>query len=77
MRSGYKGNLGVQGCYKEAKSAGYTVFGVQNGGQCYTTATAYDTYSRHGYGSGCSSSGTGGVWTSEVYKIRFTGTIAP
>ena len=66
---GYKGVLGVQGCYEEAKSLGYTVFGVQYGGQCFTTATADDTYTKYGAGKGCSSAGTGGTWLNEVYRI--------
>ena len=48
------------------------MFGVQYGGQCYTTATAEDTYDKYGSGRGCSSAGTGAGWLNEVYKITRT-----
>ena len=65
-------DLGVQGCYKWTRNKGYTVFGVQYGGQCYTTATAEETYDKYGSGRGCSSAGTGAGWLNEVYKITST-----
>jgi hypothetical protein len=48
---------------------GNDVFAVQYGGQCFTTATAGKTYNKYGPSNGCSSSGTGGTWCQEVYKI--------
>ena len=57
----------VLGCYEKAKSLGYTIFALQDGGKCYTTATAQDTYWKHGRGTGCSD--VGGAWLNSVYEI--------
>ena len=67
---GYHGVIGIQGCYKKAKSLEYDVFAVQNGGQCFTTANAGDTYKKYGPSTGCSDAGTGGTWSQEVYTIK-------
>ena len=63
------GDLGIQGCYEQAKSAGYTVFAVQGEeGKCFTTATAEDTYQRYGRAAGCAEADRS--WgLNEVYKI--------
>ena len=66
---GYQGALGVQGCFEKALSKRYNVFGVQYGGECYTSATAEDTYKIHGPSTGCSNDGAGGFYAQEVYKI--------
>ena len=61
--------MGIQGCFERAKALGNDVFAVQAGSQCFTTATAGETYNKYGASSGCSASGTGGSWANEVYKI--------
>merc|ERR1712179_851472 len=38
----------VQKCYKAALSLGYTVFAVQDSGQCFSSDTAKDTYKKYG-----------------------------
>ena len=66
---GYEGVLGIDGCYERAKSKHFDTFAVQSGGQCFTSPTASDTYRIYGPSKGCSSDGTGGTWSQEVYKI--------
>ena len=61
--------MGIDGCYERAKSKHFDTFAVQSGGQCYTSPTASDTYRIYGPSKGCSSDGTGGTWSQEVYKI--------
>ena len=60
--------LGLEGCYKEAKSKNFTVFGYQYGVQCYSSATI-DAYTKYGKGTNCSPRGTGGPSQNQVYKI--------
>jgi hypothetical protein len=66
---GYEGTIGIQGCFERAKALGNNVFAVQYGGECYTTATAGETYNKYGVSNGCYASGTGGSWANEVYNI--------
>ena len=73
--------LSVQGCYERALSQGFRVFGLQGGdlgfgiggfgtrGQCYTSATAGDTYDQYGRCNKCISQGSGGKFCNDVYKI--------
>ena len=67
--------LSVQGCYERALSKGFRVFGIQGGvpfatrGQCFTSATAGDTYNQYGRSNECISQGLGGGFCNDVYKI--------
>ena len=70
--TGYEGDLGIDGCFKRAKSKHFDTFAVQAGGQCFTSPTASDTYKIYGPSTDCSSDGTGGYWSQEVYKIGMT-----
>ena len=47
---------------------GNQFFAIQNGGECWTTATAGDTYKKYGTCK-CAADGTGGPFCQEVYKI--------
>ena len=73
--NGYQGMLSVQGCYERALSKGFRVFGIQGGvpfatrGQCFTSATAGDTYNQYGRSNECISQGLGGPFCNDVYKI--------
>ena len=73
--NGYQGMLSVQGCYERALSKGFRVFGIQGGavletmGQCFTSATAGDTYNQYGRSTECISQGLGGQFCNDVYKI--------
>ena len=69
---GYEGALGINGCYERSKSKHFDTFAVQNGRNCFTSPTASDTYKIYGPSTDCSSDGTGGYWSQEVYKIGMT-----
>ncbi|XP_078580806.1 uncharacterized protein LOC144864360 isoform X39 [Branchiostoma floridae x Branchiostoma japonicum] len=60
----------IEKCYQVAKSRGFSVFAVQNGGECFGSATALGTYKRYGPSSSCKADGEGGAWANEVYLIK-------
>ncbi|XP_078658812.1 uncharacterized protein LOC144904091 [Branchiostoma floridae x Branchiostoma belcheri] len=62
----------IQKCYLAALSRDFTVFGVQNGGQCFGSANGINTYNRYGPTTTCAADGEGGPWGNEVYKITGT-----
>lgn len=55
-----------QACYDLAKGNGYTVFALQNGGECWTGANAHTTYGIHGQSGGCRNN-VGGGWANDVF----------
>ena len=66
----YEGKLGIADCYERAKTLGNEIFAIQYGSECWTTATAKDTYKKYGPAKGCCSEhGTGGRYCQEVYEI--------
>ncbi|XP_035693285.1 uncharacterized protein LOC118427555 [Branchiostoma floridae] len=58
----------IKKCYQVAKDRGYKVFAVQDSGQCFSSATAADTYRKYGPSTGCAE-GEGGSWSNDVYEI--------
>eukprot|EP00058_Branchiostoma_floridae_P023189 XP_002608679.1 hypothetical protein BRAFLDRAFT_73901 [Branchiostoma floridae] len=58
----------VKKCYKVAKDRGYKVFAVQDSGECRSSATAGDTYKKHGPSTECIG-GEGYAWLNDVYEI--------
>ena len=62
-------NLSIDKCYERAKSQHNGIFAVQAGSQCFTSSNASKTYHKYGRSQQCSSTGTGGPWCQEVYKI--------
>ena len=58
----------IEQCYDLAAQKGNTVFGVQNGKECFTAADAEETYKKHGPKTNCKD-GVGGDWALNVYKI--------
>ena len=67
----YAGYTILERCYELAKRLGYDVFALQRGGDCYTSATAGDTYKDYGPANGCCAvNGTGGIRCQEVFKIE-------
>ena len=67
--SRYWGTFSVDKCAQLAKRLGYSVFGSQYGGQCFTSSNAQNTYNKYGRASNCYN-GTGGGWANNVYKIK-------
>ncbi|EDO32458.1 predicted protein [Nematostella vectensis] len=66
-------DVAVRTCADNARSDGYSVFGVQSGGNCYSGADAASTYNKHGNASNCDADGTGGSLSNEVYQLQDTG----
>nr|XP_039249479.1 uncharacterized protein LOC120327143 isoform X1 [Styela clava] len=67
----YQSRVGsIQKCAQYAKSKGYSVFAVQNGGWCATSKNAEDTFDKYGPYSTCRPDGEGGPWGSQVYRIK-------
>ena len=64
----------IEKCAVAALSWGYTMFAVQNGGQCFGSATAPLTFDKYGKSTACWNGGKGGPWANEVYVIKGTET---
>jgi len=56
-------------CAVAAMKRGYRMFAVQNGGQCFASATAPLTFSKYGKSTACGNGGEGGPWANDVYFI--------
>ena len=50
--------------------AGYSMFAVQNGGQCATSVTATQTVDKYGKSTACKADGEGGPSANQVYLIK-------
>ena len=59
----------VEKCYQAAKKRNFSVFAVQDGGWCASSATAYLTFDTHGSFTACKPDGEGGPWANQVYYI--------
>ncbi|KAI8498204.1 hypothetical protein Bbelb_241480 [Branchiostoma belcheri] len=59
----------IEKCYQVARSRGFTVFAVQDGGRCAGSADGHNTYNKHGPSTDCGAEGHGGPWANEVYQI--------
>ena len=57
-------------CAVAAMKAGFKMFAVQNGGQCFASSTAPQTFSKYGKSTACWSGGEGGPWANQVYVIK-------
>jgi hypothetical protein len=58
----------IEKCYKVSLSKSYKVFAIQDGGQCFGSATAETTYKQYGKTTGCTD-GKGGPMSNDVYEI--------
>ena len=56
-------------CALAAFNRGFEVFGIEDGGQCFTGPHAHKTYAVHGASDRCRAGGYGGEWAIDVYKI--------
>ena len=54
-------------CAVAALRKGYTMFAIQNGGHCRTSATAAQTFDKYGKSDACKADGEGGPWANHVY----------
>ena len=57
-------------CAVAALRKGYTIFAVQNGGQCAASGTAAKTFDKYGKSTACKADGEGGSWANQVYVIK-------
>ena len=56
-------------CAVAAIRAGYSVFGVQDGGWCASSASASQTFDKYGQSNDCGADGEGGPWANHVYTV--------
>ncbi|XP_070570581.1 adhesion G protein-coupled receptor E1-like [Ptychodera flava] len=59
----------IKKCKDAARSFGFTIFAIQAGGFCTSSATALGTYDKYGASTNCDPNGRGGPGASEVYTI--------
>lgn len=62
----FTGPDAVLKCYHVARFKMYKAFGVQNGGECYSSVDAETSYDKYGVGSDCRD-GTGSSTSNDVY----------
>ena len=62
--------MAIEKCYIAAKSFGYSVFAIQNGGACRSSSTAESTYNKYGPSTACLGDGEGGPFANDVYQIE-------
>ncbi|XP_070550915.1 uncharacterized protein [Ptychodera flava] len=65
----------INKCKEAAKSRGFSVFAIQAGGWCASSADAEDTYQMYGEADNCAGDGEGGGWANQVYRIIDTSAI--
>jgi hypothetical protein len=56
----------ISKCAAVARSRGYQIFAIQNGGMCLSGLKAHETYKIHGLARNCKD-GKGGEWANDVY----------
>lgn len=61
---------GILKCLELARSLGFTVFALQNGGECLSSSTAQITYKKFGTSTDCKKDGKGGPFANQVYQIK-------
>ena len=59
----------VEGCFEIAKRLGNEIFAIQNGGECWSSKSAIETYKKYGASENCKE-GKGGGWANSVYVIK-------
>ena len=62
-------NASIHKCFLAANRRGFQVFALQNGGKCYSSATAAETYNKYGEANNCAG-GKGGYGANDVYWIK-------
>ena len=62
----------VQKCYQAAVHLGYSVFAVQDGGQCFSSIGAGHRLAKYGASVKCLGDGKGGPLANQVYTVKRT-----
>ena len=57
-------------CAVAAMRVGYSVFAVQDGGECFGSAAAPQTFDKYGKSDACEVDGKGGPLANQVYVIK-------
>lgn len=61
-------NDSIEKCYQDAITNGYTMFGLQHGGECWAGDKIEVSYSKYGEADNCKD-GLGGGWANNVYSV--------
>ena len=59
----------ISKCAVAAIRAGYSMFGVQDGGWCASSASAPQTFGKYGESNACGADGEGGPGANHVYTV--------
>lgn len=59
----------LEKCHAAAAEAGFTIFAVQDGGQCFGSLDAKSKFKKHGASTACKADGKGGPMANAVYEI--------
>ena len=71
LKDDYSGRVGpIEKCLKVAASRSFTIFAIQNSGECFTSKDARHTYWKHGISSSCHNNGEGAEFANHVYEIE-------
>ena len=62
----------ISKCASAAIKAGFIIFAIQDGGRCFSSATAPQTFYKYGESNDCQSDGEGGWMANHVYYIKGT-----
>ena len=60
----------IKKCATAAKRAGHSMFAVQHGGWCASSADALHTFNKYGTSNACKDDGEGGPWANQVYLFN-------
>ena len=63
-------NNSIAKCAVAAMRVGYNMFAVQDGGQCFGSAAAPQTFDKYGESDACGADGEGGPGANQVYVIK-------
>ena len=60
----------IEKCAVAAMRAGHSMFAVQDGGWCASSADALHTFNKYGTSNACKDDGQGGPWANQVYSFK-------
>ena len=65
----YNGKDSVRKCYTAARARNFRIFGITNGGHCFSGERALNFYQSFEESTKCNDKGTGGNGAYDVYLI--------
>ena len=60
----------IEKCYQLVKKLGFSVFALQDGGQCFGSDKTKKTFNKYGLSLDCLGDGKGGPMANQVYAIK-------